>query len=128
MLLACREDLVSATGLKLCLDQYCEWSGQSNNFEKSHILFSSNTNRGTRKAIKDLFGLKELRNDFFYLGNTFLFGRGKLKDFKKLKDKVQARLEGWRSKMLSQAWKMTLVKAVAMAILVYSMLTFRVPK
>lgn len=38
---------------------------------------------------------------------------------------MQARVEGWKSRLLSRAKKVKLIKAVAQAIPVYSMSTFK---
>lgn len=89
------------------------WSGQSANIEKSSILFSENTDRIVRKYINAMMGLKEMKNDTIYLGNSFIFGKKKANEFGRLKDRLQARLEGWQSQLLSRARRATLIKAVA---------------
>lgn len=55
-------------------------------------------------------------------------GRNKSKEFHILKNKIQGKLEGWRSRLLSQDGKATLIKSVALAMPTYTMLTFRIPK
>ena len=62
-----------------------------------------------------------------YLGNQLIFGKNRSKDFGRLKDRVQAKLEGWRNHLLSRAGKATLIKSVVQAIPQYTMSTFRVP-
>jgi hypothetical protein len=56
-----------------------------------------------------------------------LFGKSKTTTFSNILDKVQAKIEGWRSKTLSQAGKMVMVKVVASAIPSYAMSTFLLP-
>lgn len=68
-----------------------------------------------------------MKKDTVYLGNLLIFGRRKAKEFGRLKDMLQGRLEGWQSQLLSRAGRATLIKAVAQAIPVYTMSTFRVP-
>lgn len=46
----------------------------------------------------------------------------------KLKDCVQSRFEGWKSKLLSKAGTTMLIKLVLQAIMVYTMSTFKIPK
>lgn len=98
------------------------------NFEKSSVLFSGKLNPSLKHSSKAELGFKEMKVGTIYLGNTFIFGKSKIKDFNQLKDRVQTRLEGWQSQTLSKAGKLTLMKYVAQAIPVYSMSTFKLPK
>lgn len=69
-----------------CFDKYCDWSRQAINLEKLSIFFSKNT-RGLDKAnVNKVFAIKEMQKESIYLGNNMIFGRGKIKDFKGLKD------------------------------------------
>ena len=51
----------------------------------------------------------------------------KIRDFKFLQDKLEAKLLGWRSKALSWAGKATMIKSVAMALLAYTFSSFDIP-
>lgn len=62
------------------------------------------------------------------LGNTLTFGAKKTKVWGRLSDRVQVRLEGWKSQLLSRVMKATLIHGIAQAIHVCSMSTFMVPK
>jgi hypothetical protein len=53
-----------------------------------------------------------------------LFGRSKYDSFVDVLDKVKVKIEGWRSKTLSQAGKPVLIKVVASSIPSYTMSTF----
>lgn len=101
MLLACRTDLKHAKAVRKCLYQYCEWSGQAMNLEKSQIFFLVNCSNKVKNSIKEVLGLKEMPRDSIYLGNTLLFGKNKTKEFHNLKSRIQGRLEGWRCQLLS---------------------------
>lgn len=127
ILLATRADIKNSKALASCLELYSMWSGQAANVDKSSILFSESTNRGTIKTIKEIMGFREMKKDAVYLGNSLIFGRKKTKEFGKLKEKLQARLEGWQSQLLSRAGRATLINAVEQAIPVYAMSNFRIP-
>lgn len=62
-----------------------------------------------------------------HLGLPLLFGKSKSAVFLDILDKVQAKIDGWLSKTLSQARKTVLVKVVASAIPSYAMSTFLFP-
>lgn len=81
-----------------------------------------------KRNIREVLGLKEMGKKAVYLENMLIFGRNKSKEFSLLKDRLQAQLEGWRSQLLSKTGKATLIKAVAQALLVYTMATFLVSK
>lgn len=63
-----------------------------------------------------------------HLENYFILGKPKIKEFRRIKDRVQARVEGWQSQLLSRAGKATLIKEVAQAIQVYSVSIFKLPQ
>lgn len=96
------------------------------NGEKSSILFFKNVGGGTKRIIREVLGFKESKADSIYLGNAFVFWRNKSKEFGRLKERVQSKLEGWRSQTLSKFGKATLIKSVVQAIPAYTMSTFKV--
>lgn len=98
------------------------------NREKSCILFFPNTSRTHKRQIKDKWGLKSLKVNQAYLGNSLVMNKNLTKELSKVKDRVQRRLEGWQSKLLSNAGKATLIRSVVMSTPVYTMSTFRIPK
>lgn len=62
-----------------------------------------------------------------YLELPPIIGRGKKQAFAHIKNRIQAKLCGWKGKILSQAGRKTLIKSVAQAILVYAMNCFPIP-
>ena len=53
-------------------------------------------------------------------------GRNKRASFNDIKDKFSKKLAGWKVKLLSKAGKEVLIKAVAQAILTYTMSCFKI--
>ncbi len=54
-------------------------------------------------------------------------GRAKRRAFNEIKDRVWSRLQGWKEKLLSQAGREVLIKAVIQAIPTYAMSCFKFP-
>lgn len=96
LLLASRENTENARALVKCLNYFCDWSGQQINTDKSSILFSKNTKLAVKRSIKDIIGIKEMKDGSEYLGNSLIFRRNKAGNF------------GWWSQLLSKA-KATLI-------------------
>lgn len=63
-----------------------------------------------------------------YLGLPEQFGRKKVELFQFLVEKVKERTKGWSNKFLSQGGKEVLLKAIAIAMPVYTMNVFKIPK
>lgn len=128
LLLARRENIRSARAIWECLDLFFRWSRQQVNRKKSSILFSARMSREGNRQIYDMWGLRGMKESSIYLGNALVLGKNHRKEFGKLNDRVQNRLEEWQSKLLSKADKATLIKAIVQAIPVYTMSTFKIPK
>ena len=109
------------------LQVYEESSGQQLNRTKTSIFFSSNTDQNTREAIKARFGAQIIKPHESYLGLPSLVGRSKRNTFAQLKERVANKLAGWKEKLLSNAGKEILIKAVAQAVPAYTMSCFRLP-
>jgi hypothetical protein len=113
--------------IKDCLTKYNPWSGQSVNVGKSNILFSPNTSLSTKVSILDILPYTETTPLAKHLGLPMFFGRSKQSSFMDILDKVHNKIEGWRSKTLSQAGKSILLKVVASSIPSYAMSSFIFP-
>jgi hypothetical protein len=113
--------------IKDCLSKYNLWSGQSVSVDKSNILFSSNTTASTKASILDILPYAETPISAKHLGLPMFFCRSKQSSFLDILHKVQGKIEGWRSKTLSQAGKSVLLKVVASSIPSYAMSSFMFP-
>jgi hypothetical protein len=113
--------------IKDYLAKYNLWSGQSVNVGKSNILFSPNTALSTKVSILDILPYFETPPLTKHLGLPMSFGRSKQPSLMDILDKVHNKIEGGRSKTLSQAGKSVLLKVVASSIPSYAMSSFIFP-
>lgn len=61
-------------------------------------------------------GYKDVTSGTIYLGYQLVFAKNRTKEFGKLKDSVQSRMEGWKNHLPSHARKATLIKSIIHAI------------
>jgi hypothetical protein len=116
-----------ATIIKTCLDKYCSWSGQSVNIHKSSLQFSKNTLVSTVASIQNILPYSTTPATAKHLGLPILIGKSKKAAFNDILDKIHGKIEGWRSKTLSQAGKYILLKVVVFTIPSYAMSYFLLP-
>ena len=109
------------------LGQYERASGQQVNRDKTTIFFSKAIPNSTQNAIKDTLNVPIIRQYEKYLRLPSLIGRNRAESFTQIKELVWHKLKGWKEKLLSQAGREILIKAVAQAIPAYSMSCFRLP-
>ena len=109
------------------LSKYESESGQPINCQKSGIFLSKNVAQGTRHSISDIIGESTPLNTGKYLGLPSLMGKSKKSVFNFLRDRLGRRIQGWQSKLLSQAGKEILIKVAGQAIPAYCMSTFLLP-
>lgn len=98
------------------------------NKDKSAIMFSLNTRRSERDAVMQELEIVKETMDERYLGLPVFVGRSKTKVFSNLKERIWARIQGWKEKMMSRAGKEILIKAVAKAIPTFTMGCFDITK
>uniref|UniRef100_A0A2N9JAB7 RNase H type-1 domain-containing protein n=1 Tax=Fagus sylvatica TaxID=28930 RepID=A0A2N9JAB7_FAGSY len=71
--------------------------------------------------------MKKVQPNAIYFGNPLFSSKSRSKDFCFLHDKLESRLVGWRSKVLSWAGHATMIKVVASALPCYTFSTSDVP-
>ncbi|CAN0875633.1 Transposon TX1 uncharacterized 149 kDa protein [Linum grandiflorum] len=125
----CRAGILEVRRLKELFQIYEAASGQSINFLKSGVFFSSNTHEMLQEGVRNILGIHEPLDTGRYLGMPSLVGRNKKSIFWYLKERVWQRIQGWSGKPILKGGggKEILIKAVAQALLVYYMNVFLLP-
>ena len=126
-LIFCRATLEECLKIQSLLDIYEVASGQMINKEKTTLFFSGNTDTQTQDAIKVALNVPAIQHYEKYLGLPSFIGREKKACFTKVKERIWARMQGWKEKLLSQAGKEVMIKAVIQSIPTYSMSVFKLP-
>ena len=126
-LLFCRATRDECRKIIDILETYEGELGQKVNKNKTAIFFSKSTDEATKQEIKATLGLQEIVHFEQYLGLPSLVGRRKKEGFNFIKEKVWRKLQGWEGKLLSQASREILIKAVIQAIPTYAMGCFKFP-
>ena len=103
------------TALNSSLDKYCMWFGQLINRTKFGVIFSKVVQLNQKRRLKNILQMKKVPENARYLGASLFITRSRVKDFKYLQEKLESRLNGWRSKSLSWAGRCTLIKSVVQA-------------
>ncbi|KAL6269322.1 hypothetical protein ACE6H2_026233 [Prunus campanulata] len=109
------------------LNSYCHASGQMVNFEKSSVYFSPNTPQQFREIVGHILHVNITDNPGKYLGLPTMWGRSKREALNFVKERIMSKVEGWKQKLLTQAGREILIKAVAQAIPTYPMSVFLFP-
>ena len=128
IILFCKAKSSELATLKVCLEKYCSWLSQSINIEKFGCFPSKGVSPQFINQVRCSWGLNILSNNTTYLGVPLFLSRSKNKDFRYIKERLDSKLSGWKSKNLSWSGKATLIKSVAQAIPAYAMSIIQLPK
>ena len=120
-------DLNHCVALNDILKNYCRASGQVINYNKSSLVFSKNTPSEFKDQVAAIFGVPITESPGKYLGLPSDWGRSKKQALTWVKDRIQSKMSGWKEKLLSQAGKDVLIKAVIQSMPVYAMSIFKFP-
>lgn len=107
---------------------FFQWPGQSPKTQKSAMFITKNTTCRSIRGIRDLFSFKDLSPSTKHLGLPLLMSRSKSLAFAEIQLKIERKITGWKTKLLSQARRYMLIKAVASAIPMYGMSSFLLPQ
>jgi ribonuclease HI len=80
-----------------------------------------------QEELKDILGVPSIQQYEKYLGLPSLVGKEKITCFSQIKERVWSKIKGWKEKLLSQAGREILIKAVVQAIPTYTMNCFKLP-
>lgn len=127
-LMLCQATTREAAEIMNCLKVYEEASGQIINLQKSSVIFGSKIHEDLKEEIKEVLGIEKEGGEGSYLGLPECFSGSKIKLLSFIKEKIQGRLQGWFAKCLSQGGKEILLKSVALALPIYAMSCFKLPK
>ena len=108
--------------------KYGEATGQVINLSKSSLTFGKNTCPSLKAQIKSKLGIYSEGGAGSYLGLPECFSGSKVEMLAYIQDKMKGRMSGWYSRFLSQAGKEVILKSVAMAMPIYAMTCFKLPK
>jgi hypothetical protein len=111
--------------LDKCMVTYCEWSGQSINCNKSGQICSKLVSHDKKREIKLILAMKKVQANVNYLESPLFHSSSRIKDFRFLQGKLEARLLGWRCKTLS--WIGRVTKSVALVLPMYTFSSSDVP-
>ena len=78
-----------------------------------------------KNDIKNFLGVPKIKEYEKYLGLPTVVGRNRSASLNFIKERVWGKIQGWKEKMLSQAGKEVLLKAVVQAIPTFAMSCFR---
>ena len=121
-------NLRSCKAIKQILRKYEEISGQAVNLRKSAITFGRNVKQDTKRRMRNLLGIHNEGGGGKYLGLPEQFDKKKSELFQYIVEKVKEKTQGWSKRFLSPGGKEVLLKAVALAMPVYSMNVFKLNK
>ncbi|KAL0355350.1 UNVERIFIED_CONTAM: hypothetical protein Sradi_3981900 [Sesamum radiatum] len=120
-------DTSSVGVFKRGLDRFSTYSGLHANPQKSHLIVSKSAH-DTRANLLQILGFEEDTLPLRYLGLPLISSRLTLLDCKPLLQKIDNRIAGWEGIQLSFAGRLQLIKLVLMALEVYWVMAFILPK
>lgn len=86
-----------------CLEHFCKCLGQQINFQKSQLFCSNNVDERLASSLSITSNIPLTTDLGYYLGVPSIHGRVSMGSFGSVIGRMNARLEGWKSRYLSLA-------------------------
>ena len=102
VLLFCSAKIAEVEVLMHSVEKFCGWFGLSVSIEKSGLFVSKGVHSQFCRQVKNMWGFKKLASDAQYLGLPLFLLANKSKAFSFVKERLNTRISGWKSKSLFQ--------------------------
>lgn len=113
--------------MKDCLEQFCDFSGQKVNYDKSSIVFSTNTPSTIKNQVQIISEMSITSDLGKYLGVPLTMQRINKNTYRETLDKVRSKLANWKASQLSLAGRLTLIHSASASIPMYQMQVAKIP-
>lgn len=127
-LLLCKAKSEEAKEILECIRLYGEALGQRINQLKSSVIFGYLVPENTKSKLKEVLGIETEGEEGSYLGLPECFSGSKRKLLSFIREKLHGRLQGWFVKSHSQGGKEIMLKSVGLALPVFAVTCFKLPK
>ena len=121
LVLFAKANLQNCISVKETLDTFCELSGQKVSLNKSKVYFSQNTRPESREEMCGVLGIHSTPNLGKYLGFPIKHPGSTSQDINFVVERVQNKLQGWKTNLLLMAGRAVIAQSVLSAILAYVM-------
>ncbi|XP_058749517.1 uncharacterized protein LOC131622496 [Vicia villosa] len=122
----CRGDVKSLKAISELLGEYALNSGQFFNKDKS-LIYAGGLSQDRHTTLVDIVGFKKASPPFVYLGVPIFIGKSKVIHFLSIAGKIKLKLATWKTKLLSMAGRVLLVKTVIQSMMVHSITIYDWP-
>lgn len=109
------------------LNKFCSTSGMTINFDKSKVLFSKTGCTSTINHFQNTLNIRQTSDLGYYLGYP-LKPTYKNANFTYIKDKLNMKLQGWKTNLLSKIGRTQLINSTTSNLSSHVMKAFLLPK
>ena len=111
LLLFVRANEENCGSVREAIEEFCSLSGQRVNFSKSKVFFSPNVDHEQRDFLSNILGFRSTSNLGSYLGFPLRNAGSSNQDLNFVLSRVEQKLVGWKSNLLSFAGCQVLIQA-----------------